>query len=56
MHEHEGLHKPALDVDLNTLLPLVVQQLIFGKGRGKRFSYSQMRSSSDTRSIFQQQL
>jgi len=41
-HDHEGLHKPALDVDLNTLLPLVVQQLIFGKGRGKRFVEEQV--------------
>eukprot|EP00930_Biecheleria_cincta_P047550 TRINITY_DN32985_c0_g1_i1.p1 TRINITY_DN32985_c0_g1~~TRINITY_DN32985_c0_g1_i1.p1 ORF type:complete len:779 (-),score=133.68 TRINITY_DN32985_c0_g1_i1:288-2624(-) len=31
------LHKPALDIDLSTLLPVVVQQLIFGKGRGKQF-------------------
>ena len=30
-------HKPALDVDLCTLLPEVVQQLLFGKGRGKPF-------------------
>lgn len=33
----EHAHKPALDVDLCTLLPLVVQQLMFGKGRGKGF-------------------
>ena len=33
----EGLHKPALDVDLATLLPLILQQLILGKGRGKAF-------------------
>lgn len=31
------LHKPALDIDLSTLLPLIVQQLILGKGRGKSF-------------------
>merc|ERR1712151_130138 len=29
----ESLHKPALDVDLSTLLPRVVELLIFGKGR-----------------------
>ena len=33
----EGLHKPALDIDLSTLLPLVVQQLMLGKARGKPF-------------------
>jgi len=33
----EDLHRPALDVDLATLLPLVLQQLMFGKGRGKSF-------------------
>eukprot|EP00927_Polykrikos_kofoidii_P083914 TRINITY_DN8714_c0_g2_i1.p1 TRINITY_DN8714_c0_g2~~TRINITY_DN8714_c0_g2_i1.p1 ORF type:complete len:840 (-),score=105.53 TRINITY_DN8714_c0_g2_i1:11-2359(-) len=32
------LHKPALDVDLSTLLPDVVAQLILGKGRGKSFA------------------
>ena len=32
-----SLHKPALDIDLATLLPLVVQQLMLGKGRGKPF-------------------
>eukprot|EP00927_Polykrikos_kofoidii_P049566 TRINITY_DN43612_c0_g1_i1.p1 TRINITY_DN43612_c0_g1~~TRINITY_DN43612_c0_g1_i1.p1 ORF type:complete len:800 (+),score=110.19 TRINITY_DN43612_c0_g1_i1:115-2514(+) len=31
------LHKPALDVDLATLLPDVLEQLILGKGRGKSF-------------------
>ncbi|CAE8719953.1 unnamed protein product [Polarella glacialis] len=30
-------HKPALDIDLSTLLPVVVRQLILGKGRGKPF-------------------
>ena len=30
------LHKPALKVDLATLLPLIVQQLILGKGRGRQ--------------------
>ena len=29
--------RPALDVDLSTLLPLLLQQLMFGKGRGKSF-------------------
>ena len=28
----EDLHKPALDVDLSTMLPLVIQYLICGKG------------------------
>lgn len=32
-----SLHKPALDIDLATLLPLVVQQLMLGRGRGKPF-------------------
>ena len=36
-HHAHALHKPALDVDLATLLPLVVQQLVLGKGRGKPF-------------------
>ena len=31
------VHKPSLDVDLNVLLPTIVQQLILGKGRGKMF-------------------
>jgi hypothetical protein len=39
---HGELHKPALDVDLATLLPLVVQQLMFGKGRGKAFVNEQV--------------
>jgi len=29
--------KPSLDVDLNILLPSVIEQLILGKGRGKSF-------------------
>jgi len=33
----QQLHKPALDVDLFSLLPLVVQQLLLGKGRGRSF-------------------
>uniref|UniRef100_A0A7S4ANI1 protein-tyrosine-phosphatase n=1 Tax=Pseudo-nitzschia australis TaxID=44445 RepID=A0A7S4ANI1_9STRA len=31
------LHKPSLDVDLNAVLPTVVQQLLLGKGRGTSF-------------------
>jgi len=34
----DRLHKPALDVDLATLLPLVLQTLLFGKGRGKAYA------------------
>jgi hypothetical protein len=30
-------HKPCLDVDLNTVLPTVVEKLILGKGRGPSF-------------------
>ena len=30
-------HKPSLDVDLNTVLPTVVEKLILGKGRGPSF-------------------
>mmetsp|Transcript_16513 Transcript_16513/g.30052 ORF Transcript_16513/g.30052 Transcript_16513/m.30052 type:complete len:791 (-) Transcript_16513:97-2469(-) len=30
-------HKPSLDIDLNTVLPRVVQQLILGKARGPGF-------------------
>ena len=29
--------KPCLDIDLNILLPSVIEQLILGKGRGKSF-------------------
>ena len=36
------LHKPALDVDLSTLLPVVIQELLFGKGRGKQFVNDQV--------------
>ena len=38
----EDLHKPALDVDLATMLPFVVQHLMFGKGRGKAFVSEQV--------------
>ena len=31
------LHKPSLDIDLNAVLPTVVQQLLLGKGRGTGF-------------------
>lgn len=30
-------HKPALDIDLNTMLPRAIQSLILGKGRGRAF-------------------
>mmetsp|Transcript_71441 Transcript_71441/g.201692 ORF Transcript_71441/g.201692 Transcript_71441/m.201692 type:complete len:767 (+) Transcript_71441:3-2303(+) len=39
---HMELHKPALDVDLAVLLPLVMQQLTLGKGRGKAFVTDQV--------------
>ena len=32
-----SLHKPSLDVDLKTVLPNLVEQLILGKGRGRAF-------------------
>lgn len=32
-----SLHKPSLDIDLNTVLPTLVEQLILGKGRGRSF-------------------
>eukprot|EP00929_Paragymnodinium_shiwhaense_P071032 TRINITY_DN36088_c0_g1_i3.p1 TRINITY_DN36088_c0_g1~~TRINITY_DN36088_c0_g1_i3.p1 ORF type:complete len:823 (+),score=178.39 TRINITY_DN36088_c0_g1_i3:65-2533(+) len=34
-HQEEEQHLPALDIDLNVLLPTIVAQLILGKGRGK---------------------
>ncbi len=40
--EASHLHKPALEIDLSTLLPLVLQQLLFGKGRGKTFVQEQV--------------
>jgi len=40
----DGLHKPALEVDLSLLLPLVVQQLLLGKGRGIAFVNEQISS------------
>ena len=40
--EQIDLHKPALDVDLATLLPLILQQLMLGKGRGKAFVSEQV--------------
>ena len=30
-------HKPSLDVDLNTLLPSIIEQLLLGKGRGRSY-------------------
>ena len=33
----EDLFKPALDVDLSLVLPVVVQQLICGKGKSLSF-------------------
>eukprot|EP00933_Yihiella_yeosuensis_P032438 TRINITY_DN2602_c2_g1_i1.p1 TRINITY_DN2602_c2_g1~~TRINITY_DN2602_c2_g1_i1.p1 ORF type:complete len:310 (+),score=51.40 TRINITY_DN2602_c2_g1_i1:81-932(+) len=41
--DKDDLHKPALDVDLSTLLPVVAQQLILGKGMGKSFVDEQIR-------------
>ena len=34
---HRIPQKPCLNVDLNVLLPSVIEQLILGKGRGKSF-------------------
>lgn len=34
---HTPLHKPSLDIDLNTVLPSLIEQLILGKGRGRGF-------------------
>eukprot|EP00934_Nitzschia_sp_Nitz4_P004590 Nitzschia sp. Nitz4//scaffold5_size260463//44417//46841//NITZ4_000949-RA/size260463-processed-gene-0.365-mRNA-1//-1//CDS//3329555241//4580//frame0 len=42
-HGKLPVHKPSLDVDLNTVLPTLVEQLILGKGRGRAF-VSNMRS------------
>ena len=39
--EASRLHRPALDIDLTSLLPLLVAQLLLGKGRGKDFAESQ---------------
>ena len=44
--EYHALHKPALEIDLNTLLPLVVQQLTLGKGRGQTFVAEQASAQS----------
>jgi hypothetical protein len=32
-----ALHKPSLVIDLNTVLPTLIDQLILGKGRGRSF-------------------
>ena len=32
-----SLHKPSLDIDLCTVLPTLVEQLVLGKGRGRGF-------------------
>lgn len=32
-----SMHKPSLEIDLNTVLPTLVEQLILGKGRGRAF-------------------
>jgi len=32
-----SLHKPSLEIDLGTVLPTLVEQLILGKGRGRAF-------------------
>ncbi|CAK0834598.1 unnamed protein product [Prorocentrum cordatum] len=51
------LAQPALDVDLHTVLPVVVQQLILGKGRGVSFvgdivrQIWQARSDEDAKGI-----
>ena len=38
MNEDVGiLHKPSLVIDLNTVLPSLIDQLILGKGRGRGF-------------------
>ena len=42
--QYEDLHKPALDVDLSTMLPLVIQHLICGKGARKCKSSDSYRS------------
>ena len=34
------LHKPSLDIDLNAVLPTVIQQLLLGKGRGSVFVWN----------------
>jgi len=37
-HDDKGiLHKPSLVIDLNTVLPTLIDQLILGKGRGRGF-------------------
>lgn len=36
-HGKVPLYKPSLDIDLDTVLPTVVEQLILGKGRGRSF-------------------
>lgn len=33
----DHVHKPSLDIDLNAVLPTVIQQLLLGKGRGAGF-------------------
>lgn len=32
-----SIHKPSLEIDLNTVLPTLVEQMILGKGRGRSF-------------------
>jgi hypothetical protein len=60
----QQLHKPALDVDLFSLLPLIVQQLLLGKGRGRSFIEEQSgkvrrattKSDDDAKSLIKQTL
>jgi hypothetical protein len=32
-----SMHKPSLKIDLNTVLPTLIEQMILGKGRGRSF-------------------
>jgi hypothetical protein len=49
--EVSKLQMPALDIDLHSLLPLLVRQLLLGKGRGRDFADSlaqRVRNASGT--------
>mmetsp|Transcript_9998 Transcript_9998/g.22293 ORF Transcript_9998/g.22293 Transcript_9998/m.22293 type:complete len:186 (+) Transcript_9998:3-560(+) len=37
-----ALHRPALDIDLSTMMPMLVQQLLLGKGKGTSFVHEQV--------------
>jgi len=61
----QQLHKPALDIDLISLLPLIVQQLLLGKGRGgksfiddrlRRVRNATTKSDDDAKSLIKQTL